>query len=71
MGPAGIDHTTALLSPFGAKGLEFDSVIIVEPAHIAPAGDARGVGELYVALTRSTSRLRIMGSGESVLSPFV
>ncbi|WAL41072.1 ATP-binding domain-containing protein [Brevibacterium sp. BRM-1] len=71
VGPAGIDHTVAVLSPYGAKGLEFDSVIIVEPARMAPAGDRQGIGELYVALTRSTARLRIMGSQPSVLTPFL
>ncbi|GAA4285288.1 AAA family ATPase [Brevibacterium daeguense] len=70
-GPAGIDHTVAVLSPFEAKGLEFDGVIVLEPAAIAPAGDTRGIGELYVALTRATSRLRVVGVEPSVLSPFL
>ncbi|GAA2005889.1 AAA family ATPase [Brevibacterium samyangense] len=67
-GPAGIDHTVAVLTPYEAKGLEFDGVVIVEPASIAPAGDDRGIGELYVALTRSTSRLRIVEAHDSVLA---
>ncbi len=37
----------------GAKGLEFDVVIVVEPAHIAAAS----VGDIYVAMTRPTRRL--------------
>lgn len=71
LGPAGIDHTAAVITPFEAKGLEFDGVILVEPAAIAPAGDSAGVGQLYVALTRATSRLRILGVEESVLTPYL
>ena len=39
-----------------AKGLEFDQVIVYEPAQIARA-EARGLNRLYVALTRAVSRL--------------
>jgi DNA helicase IV len=42
-----------------AKGLEFDHVIVVEPAEIARA-EARGLQRLYVALTRAVSRLTIL-----------
>ena len=42
-----------------AKGLEFDHVIVVEPAAIARA-EARGLPRLYVALTRAVSRLTIL-----------
>lgn len=38
-----------------AKGLEFDSVVVVEPA-------AHSAGELYVALTRTTRRLVLVHS---------
>jgi DNA helicase IV len=41
------------------KGLEFDQVIVVEPARIA-AGEARGMHRLYVALTRAVSRLTVL-----------
>jgi superfamily I DNA/RNA helicase len=41
-----------------AKGLEFDHVILVEPAHIA-TGEAYGLRRLYVALTRAVSRLTV------------
>jgi DNA helicase IV len=41
-----------------AKGLEYDHVILVEPAHIA-TGEAHGLRRLYVALTRAVSRLTI------------
>jgi DNA helicase IV len=42
-----------------AKGLEFDQVIVVEPAKIA-ASEARGLHRLYVALTRAVSRLTVI-----------
>jgi DNA helicase IV len=41
-----------------AKGLEFDSVILVEPARIA-TGETYGLRRLYVALTRAVSRLTV------------
>ncbi len=47
---AGADVT--LIDPRESKGLEFDIVIVVEPAQIA----ARP-GDLYVAMTRPTQRL--------------
>ncbi|HEY1621641.1 MAG TPA: ATP-binding domain-containing protein [Streptosporangiaceae bacterium] len=42
-----------------AKGLEFDHVIVVEPARIA-AAELRGLHRLYVALTRAVSRLTVL-----------
>jgi DNA helicase IV len=42
-----------------AKGLEFDQVIVVEPARIA-AAESRGLHRLYVALTRAVSRLTVL-----------
>jgi len=47
-----------LLTPREAKGLEFDHVIVVEPALVA-AHD-RGLRELYVALTRPTTTLVVV-----------
>ncbi len=44
-----------------AKGLEFDHVIVVEPARIV-AAEARGLHRLYVALTRAVSRLTVLHS---------
>lgn len=46
-----------------AKGLEFDSVLIVEPAAIV-AESAKGMNDLYVALTRATQRLGVVHVGE-------
>jgi DNA helicase IV len=54
------DETVALLPPSRAKGLEFDHVIVVEPAAIAREGDLRGLRELYVALTRPTQTLVVV-----------
>ena len=44
-----------------AKGLEFDHVIVAEPAAIA-AGHSHGLHQLYVALTRAVSRLTVLHS---------
>jgi DNA helicase IV len=41
-----------------AKGLEYDHVVLVEPAKIA-SGEAYGLRRLYVALTRAVSRLTV------------
>jgi DNA helicase IV len=48
-----------ILTPRQAKGLEFDHVVVVEPAAIADDGD-RGLRELYVALTRPTKTLVVV-----------
>jgi DNA helicase IV len=48
-----------ILTPRHAKGLEFDHVVVVEPAAIADGGD-RGLRELYVALTRPTKTLVVV-----------
>jgi DNA helicase IV len=44
-----------------SKGLEFDHVIVIEPAAITRA-EARGLPRLYVALTRAVSRLTVLHS---------
>jgi DNA helicase IV len=41
------------------KGLEYDHVVVVEPAEIAEA-EARGLHRLYVALTRAVTSLTIL-----------
>ncbi|MFJ1744901.1 HelD family protein [Streptomyces sp. NPDC088116] len=48
-----------LLDARQAKGLEFDTVIVVDPEGILD-GSPRGVNDLYVALTRATQRLGIV-----------
>src|SRR6185312_17508312 len=47
-----------LLTPRQAKGLEFDHVVVVEPAVIA--AHEQGLRELYVALTRPTKTLVVV-----------
>nr|WP_233604240.1 AAA family ATPase [Micromonospora sp. HM5-17] len=42
-----------------AKGLEYDHVIVVEPARIV-AAEPRGLHRLYVVLTRAVSRLTVL-----------
>jgi DNA helicase IV len=42
-----------------AKGLEFDSVLLLEPAAII-ADSPRGIHDLYVAITRATQRLHVL-----------
>ncbi|MBB2742371.1 UNVERIFIED_ORG: DNA helicase IV [Microbispora rosea subsp. rosea] len=41
------------------KGLEYDHVVLAEPAEIV-AAEERGLGRLYVALTRAVSRLDVV-----------
>ena len=58
-----LEAPVAVLTPEQAKGLEFDSVIIVDPAGIEKASP-RGRADLYVALTRTTRRLGLISRGE-------
>jgi DNA helicase IV len=60
-GSTAIDAQVAVLAVNQAKGLEFDVVVLVEPAAIV-AASARGVNDLYVAMTRPTQRLRVLHS---------
>lgn len=54
----GLDETVTLLAPVAAKGLEFDAVIVVEPAAIM--AEEQGPRRLYVALTRAVQYLSIV-----------
>lgn len=45
------------------KGLEFDDVVLVEPARVI-AESPRGLNDLYVALTRATQRLIVVHSAD-------
>ena len=57
------DTRIAVLTPREAKGMEFDNVIVVEPALIVEeATEGQGLRELYVALTRPTTRLILVHS---------
>jgi len=48
-----------LVPASAAKGLEFDQVVLVEPAAVAATGP-RGLRLLYIALTRAVLRLRVV-----------
>ncbi len=58
-GVPGSDSRLTLVPVTLAKGLEYDHVIVVEPARIASA-EARGLQRLYVAFTRAVSRLTVL-----------
>jgi superfamily I DNA/RNA helicase len=58
-GAPGSDARLTLVPVTLAKGLEYDHVIVVEPARIV-AAEARGLHRLYVALTRAVSRLTVL-----------
>ncbi len=60
-GDADGDQRISVLPATVAKGLEYDHVIVVEPADIVAAED-RGLNRLYVVLTRAVSRLSIIHS---------
>ncbi|WP_184617773.1 HelD family protein [Sphaerisporangium krabiense] len=62
-GADALEAPVAVLTVAQAKGLEFDAVIVVEPAEIL-AESRRGAGDLYVALTRATQRLGVLHSGD-------
>jgi hypothetical protein len=52
-----------LLTVRQAKGLEFDSVIVVEPDRIV-AESPRGLSDLYVAVTRATRGLGVLHTAD-------
>ncbi|MFJ4923488.1 HelD family protein [Streptomyces sp. NPDC088725] len=54
-----LTRSVVLITARQAKGLEFDTVIVVDPEAIMD-GSPRGANDLYVALTRSTQRLGIV-----------
>jgi DNA helicase IV len=58
-GDAEHDVRVSVLPATVAKGLEYDHVIVVEPAEIVEA-EPRGMNRLYVVLTRAVSRLAIV-----------
>jgi superfamily I DNA/RNA helicase len=61
LGSDGPDTRLTLVPVSLAKGLEFDHVIVAEPAAIAD-GHSHGLHQLYVALTRAVSRLTVLHS---------
>ena len=57
-----------VLTPELAKGLAFDSVVVVDPAGIEQASP-RGRADLYVALTQTTRRLGLVIAGDVPRGP--
>jgi DNA helicase IV len=57
-----IDHQVDVVPASVAKGLEFDRVVVVEPAEIAAAepDERTGLRRLYVVLTRAVSALTVV-----------
>ena len=58
-----LDSPVALLTVGQSKGLEFDRVILVDPAGIWTQSPAGG-HDLYVAITRATHRLTVVHDGD-------
>ncbi|WP_213002206.1 HelD family protein [Winogradskya consettensis] len=57
---AGLPERVQVVTALEAKGMEYDAVVLAEPAEIAT--DASGVRTLYVALSRATQRLTTVAS---------
>jgi superfamily I DNA/RNA helicase len=58
-----LDNPVVVLTVKQVKGLEFDSVLVVDPERIMTESP-RGRNDLYVALTRTTQRLGVLHPGE-------
>ncbi|MEE1649222.1 DNA helicase [Brachybacterium sp. J144] len=56
-GSSGVDDEIAVMTAQDAKGLEFDGVVILEPAEVLAE---HGAGDLYVAMTRTTRHLGVV-----------
>ena len=61
--PESLDSPAALLTVSQAKGLEFDRVVLADPAGIV-AQSQNGGHDLYVAITRATHRLTVVYTGD-------
>lgn len=57
--PDSLDAAVAVLGATAAKGLEFDHVVVVEPARLVTP-DRAGLRLLYVTLTRATKTLTVV-----------
>lgn len=62
-GAGGPGQDIVVTTPREVKGLEFDGVVVLEPAEMLKQEAVR-VGDLYVAMTRPTQRLRLISTGE-------
>ena len=60
-GAGSYEQDIVVISPREAKGLEFDGVVVLEPAAMLNHEHGR-VGDLYVAMTRPTQRLRLIAA---------
>jgi hypothetical protein len=70
--PASVDESgpgIVLLTAHEAKGLEFEAAIVVEPGFIVDE-DPRGHRLLYMALTRATSYMHLIGAEEDLPADF-
>ena len=56
---AALDAPVAVLTPVDAKGLEFDHVVLVEPARLVTP-DSAGLRLLYMTLSRATRTLTVL-----------
>jgi len=61
--PESLDAAAALLTVTQAKGLEFDRVVLADPAGVL-AQSPNGGHDLYVAITRATHRLTVVYEGD-------
>ena len=61
--PESLDSMAAILTVSQAKGLEFDRVIVADPAGILTQSE-NGGHDLYVAITRATHRLTVVYNGD-------
>jgi DNA helicase IV len=61
-----VEHQVDVVPATVAKGLEFDRVVVVEPATIAAdePDDRTGLRRLYVVLTRAVSELTVVHSAD-------
>jgi DNA helicase IV len=60
--PDALDNPLVMLDVREIKGLEFDGVVVVDPQAILDHS-GRGAGDLYVAVTRATTRLAVVHAG--------
>jgi DNA helicase IV len=58
-----LDRPVVVLSVKQVRGLEFDSVLVADPARIV-ADSESGLNDLYVAITRATQRLGVVHEGD-------
>jgi len=60
-GVHGLDAAVAVMTATQVKGLEFDHVVVAQPGLVGSGPS--GLADLYVALTRATSRLDLVRTG--------